>query len=138
VKGERDTMAHTMSIPDFVRNGWQEESKIQLLFNHLQRNKIKYRVIGTTLILFLSLADVAFASTGIDVGAKKLYKRIIGVGKWIIIIKGGIDTIKSGVDGDTPGIKTKLLGYSLTYASLWALPWLFDEIEKLFSEMEDA
>jgi hypothetical protein len=129
-------MAHTMSIPDFVRHGWREETAIDAFLAHLDRNKIKYRIVGTAIILFLGFVDVSYASTGIDVGAMKLYKRIINVGKWIIIIKGGIDTIKSGVDGDYPGVKTKLLGYGLTYASLWALPWLFGEIDKLFGEME--
>lgn len=129
-------MAHTMSIPDFVRYGWQEETFLKSLFSHLDRHKIKYRVVGTMIILFLGLSGAAHASTGIDVGAMKLYKRILSVGKWIIIIKGGIETIKSGVDGDTQGVRTKMLSYGLTYASLWALPWLFNEIDKLFGDLE--
>ncbi|NOU98414.1 hypothetical protein [Paenibacillus planticolens] len=129
-------MAHTMSIPDFVRNGWREETPINAFLAHLDRNKIKYRVIGTAIILFLGFADAAFASTGIDVGAKRLYVRLIGVGKWVIIVKGGIDTIKAVAEGDFQAGKKNFLGYVLTYAILWALPWAFDEVEKLFTEME--
>lgn len=132
-------MTQSMSIPDFVRHGWQEESMIQSFIAHLERNKIKYRIVGTAIILFLGVTGVSYASgAGIDAGANKLYKRIIGVGKWIIIIKGGIDTIKSAVDGDFANSKTKILGYVLTYAILWALPWAFGEVEKLFTEMEGA
>ena len=129
-------MAHTMSIPDFVRHGWREETPIDAFIAHLDRNNITYRVVGTAIILFLGFVDVSYASTGIDVGANKLYKRIISVGKWVIIIKGGIDTIKSAVEGDLASSKTKILGYVLTYAILWALPWAFNEVEKLFTEME--
>lgn len=131
-------MAKTMNISDFVRNGWQEETTIQKFIVHLERNKIKYRVIGMAIILFVGFESSAFASTGIDAGAKKLYTRIIGVGKWIIIIKGGMDVIKSSLDGDFMNSKTKVLGYVLTYALLWVLPWAFDEVEKLFSDMEGA
>ncbi|MGO4496448.1 hypothetical protein AB4114_11180 [Paenibacillus sp. 2RAB27] len=131
-------MAYTMSIPDFVRCGWQEETVIKKLLAHLNRNKIKYRVIGTAIILFVGLSGFAHASTGIDVGARKLYKQILSVGKWIIIIKGDIDTIKCGMDGDTTGVKSKMIGYSVTYASLWALPWLFNEIDTLFGDNLEA
>lgn len=125
----------TMSIPDFVRNGWQEETWIDSFISHLDRHKIKYRIVGTAIILFLGVADVSFASTGIDVGAKRLYTQLIGVGKWVIIIKGGMDTIKAVTEGDLQSTKTRFLGYLLTYAILWALPWAFDEVEKLFQEM---
>lgn len=131
-------MAHTMNIPDFVRYGWQEETMIHSLFAHLDRHKIKYRIIGTAIILFIGFSSIADASTGIDVGAKKLYKKILNVGKWIIIIKGAFDVIKCGMDGDGPGVKSKLISYSVTYASLWALPWLFNEIDNLFSDDLEA
>lgn len=128
----------TMSIPDFVRHGWQQERKIDVFLAHLERHKIKYRIIGTAIILFLGVSGIAFADTGIDKGAKKLYTQLIGVGKWVIIIKGGIDTIKAVTEGDFQSTKTKFLGYVLTYCILWALPWAFDEVEKLFKEMEGA
>ncbi|CAH1230617.1 hypothetical protein PAECIP111891_06699 [Paenibacillus allorhizoplanae] len=129
-------MTHTMSIPDFVRCGWQEETVMQKLLAHLNRNKIKYRVIGTTLILFVSFSGSTHASTGIDVGARKIYKQILSVGKWIIIIKGAIDTIKSASEGDFSSAKTRAFGYILTFFMLLALPWSFDQVEKLFTEME--
>jgi hypothetical protein len=132
-------MATTMSIPDFVRNGWREESTIRSFIVHLERHKIKYRIIGTVIILFLGFTDVSFASgTGIDVGAEKIYKKLINVGKWVIIVKGGIDTIKSVADGDHPAAKKNFLGYVVTYAILWALPWALSEVDKLFENMDTA
>lgn len=95
------------------------------------------KIAGITFVLLTALPDVSFAQgTGIDVGAKKLYVRLIGVGKWVIIVKGGIDTIKAVAEGDFQAGKKNFLGYVLTYAILWALPWAFGEVEKLFTEME--
>jgi hypothetical protein len=76
------------------------------------------------------------ASTGIDIGAEKVYKKLVNIGKWVIIIKGGIDTIKSVADGDMHGVKKNVLGYGVTYAVLWGLPWMMHEIEKLFEGLE--
>lgn len=128
----------TMSIPDFVRNGWQEERVIDTFLAHLNRHKIAYRIIGTTVILFIGLTDVTFAAsgTGIDAGANQLYKRVINIGKWVIIVKGGIETIKNAADGDFQSVKKGFLGYGITYAVLWALPWMMHEIEKMFESME--
>lgn len=128
-------MIKTMSIPDFIRYGWQEESKVDVFFAHLKRHKIKYRIIGTAIILFLGVSSVAFASTGIDAGAEKIYRKLINIGKWVIICKGGIETIKSAADGDFEQVKRGFLGYGVTYAILWGLPWMMEEIEKLFEDM---
>lgn len=128
-------MVKSMSIPQFVRHGWQEESLIESLLDHLKRHKIKYQVIGTTVILF-GVADTAFASTGIDEGAKRIYSKVINVGKWIIIIKAAIDTFKSVSEGDLTAAKKNFLGYVLVFAMLWALPWALGEVEKVFAELE--
>lgn len=95
------------------------------------------KVAGLTGIIFIWLSDTSFAAgTGIDVGADKVYKKLLGIGKWVIIFKGGIDTIKSVADGDLPAAKRNFLGYGVTYAILWGLPWMLKEIDKLFLEME--
>jgi hypothetical protein len=132
-------MTKTMSVPDFVRYGWHEEGVIQSFLAHLDRHKIKYRVIGTAIILFLGITDISFAaSTGMDVGAAKIYAKLINVGKWVIIVKGGIDTIRSVAEGDVNTAKKNFLGYVVTYAILWALPWALGEVDKLFTNMDTA
>lgn len=135
---------HTMSIPDFVRNGWQEDWMIDRVIAHCKRHRIKYQVVGFTLILFVGLADVSQAheavatfaqsGTGIDQAGKKLYQQLLSIGRWVIIFKGAIDTIKSVADGDFDKAKTRFLGYVITYVLLLGLPWAFDQIDKLAKE----
>lgn len=95
------------------------------------------RSAGLAFVLLTGIETSAFAAgnTGIDAGANELYKKIVNVGKWVIIVKGGMDTIKHVAEGDFQSAKKGFLGYLLTYALLWALPWGMDEIEKLFDQM---
>jgi hypothetical protein len=97
------------------------------------------KAAGLTFVLLTALPDVSFAAgTGIDVGAEKIYKKLLNVGKWVIIVKGGMDTIKSVADGDLPSAKKNFLGYVVTYAILWALPWALGEVDKLFENTDTA
>jgi hypothetical protein len=130
-------MQKTMSIPDFVRCGWQEESAISKFLTHLERHKIKYRVIGTAIVLFLGVTDISFAAdVGLDTAAEQLYKsKVLLIGKWIIIIKGAIDTIQKVVDGDFQAAKKNFLGYLMIYLILNALPWGMHQIDKIFEEV---
>jgi hypothetical protein len=133
-------MTKTMSIPDFVRSGWKEESKIDVFLAHLKRHKIKYQVIGTAIILFLGVAGTSFAmdpsSTGIDARASFLYKnKVLLIGKWVIIVKGAIDTIQKLVDGNFPEAKKNFLSYLMIYAILQGLPWGMDQIDEIFKEV---
>jgi hypothetical protein len=97
------------------------------------------KVAGVTCVLFFGLPDASFAAgTGIDAGATKIYAKLINVGKWVIIVKGGIDTIRSVAEGDVNTAKKNFLGYVVTYAILWALPWALGEVDKLFTNMDSA
>lgn len=96
-----------------------------------------FKAGGVTFILFAGLPDISFAAgTGIDVGADKIYKKLLNIAKWVIIFKGGIDTIKNVADGDLQAAKKNFLGYGVTYCILWGLPWMMKEIDKLFLEMD--
>lgn len=130
-------VTQTMSIPDFLRGAEWEDTTIRSIIAHFEKHKIKYRIIGTVVVLFLGLSDVTFAaSTGIDAGANKIYRKLVNIGKWVIIIKGAIDTLKSVSDGDLPATKKNFLGYGVTYLILLGLPWMMSEIEKLFQDMD--
>jgi hypothetical protein len=101
-----------------------------------------YKVIlvgGLTLVmLHTGLGSTAFAAgTGIDVGAYQIYKKLLLIGKWIIIVKGGIDTINAMVQGDHPAAKRGFLTYLVVYLILNGLPWAMGEIDTLFKEMQD-
>lgn len=133
-------MARTkvMSIPDFLRDGWREERTIDVVFAHMERHKVKYRVIGSTVVLFIGLSGVAFAAdtstAGIDKRANEIYHKILSVAKWVIVGKGAIDIIKHVSDGDLQAAKKGFLGYALVYGMLYALPWALDEIDHLFEK----
>lgn len=96
------------------------------------------RCAGLTIVLLAGLPDVSFAAggSGIDAGANKIYRKLLNVGKWVIIIKGGIETIKNVSEGDFGTAKKNFLGYMITYAILWALPWGMKQIDELFSELD--
>jgi len=97
------------------------------------------KVFGITFIVMAGLPNSTFAAaagTGIDAGADKVYKKLLLIAKWVIIFKGGIDTIKSVAEGDLAAAKKNFLGYGVTYAILWGLPWMMKEIDKLCMEME--
>ena len=72
------------------------------------------------------------AATGIDVGGRRMHAKIVGVGKWVIVIKGSIDCIQSVLNGDIQSAKRQFFGYLLCFAIMLALPWGLDEIEGLF------
>jgi hypothetical protein len=102
---------------------------------------IAVRAAGLSLVIMAALPEVteaasAVSGTGIDAGANAIYRKLINVGKWVIIVKGGIETIKNAADGDFQSVKKNFLGYGVTYGILWALPWMMAEIERLFTEME--
>ncbi|OMF54661.1 hypothetical protein BK138_16000 [Paenibacillus rhizosphaerae] len=95
------------------------------------------KVAGVTLVLLIGMPDVlhAASATGIDVAAEKIYKKLMNIGKWVIVIKGGIDTIQSAVQGDLQSAKKNFLGYLMVYVVLWALPWGLKQVDILFSDM---
>ncbi|MEK4355226.1 hypothetical protein MKX41_31025 [Paenibacillus sp. FSL R5-0475] len=93
------------------------------------------KVAGITLLLLIGLPDTSHAATGIDAVADKLYKKLLNVGKWIIIMKGGIDTIQSAIQGDVQSAKKNFLGYLLVYVVLWALPWGLKQVDVVFADM---
>ncbi|MEK3969424.1 hypothetical protein [Paenibacillus sp. FSL H7-0323] len=93
------------------------------------------KVAGITLLLLIGLPATSHAATGIDAVADKLYKKLLNVGKWIIVMKGGIDTIQSAIQGDVQSAKKNFLGYLLVYVVLWALPWGLKQVDVVFADM---
>jgi hypothetical protein len=125
-----------------------------IIIRHIERHKLIYRIGAITLTVLLGagglehvFADPGIASSissgsgitlggsGLDVGAHRLYARLVGIGKWIIIIKGAFDTISSTVQGDFVAARKSGLAYMLVYVILLGLPWAFGQIEVLFQGM---
>lgn len=127
-------MVQTMSIREFLHPAPNKQFK-EKLTKHLKKHKITYQIIGYTIVILVAGSGFVFAAGGIDAGAKKIYLKLVNVGKWVIIIKGAIDTINSVANGDFNSAKKQLMGYILIYALLFALPWGMDQVENVFQDM---
>lgn len=123
---------HSMSIGEFMSGSPKQENKIIVHFKKHGQTYIK--VAGLTTII-LTAPHFAFASTGIDIGAEKLYRKLINIGKWVIVFKGGFDILKYCGNGDFESAKKGFFGYVLTYLFLLGLPFLLDEVEGVFNSV---
>ena len=117
---------------------WSEVGRIGKTVVHpVVRHLKKYGAVYAQIIIyagviFFSPSDV-FAAGSLDASGNAIYKKIIGIGKWVIIIKGGIDTIQNVMGGDFDSAKKSFLGYLMVYGVLFALPWGMEQIETVFS-----
>lgn len=106
--------------------------------SHWEKYGFLYKVVGTTVIILVAGGsfDYVFAASALDAGANKVYYKLVEVGKWIIIFKGGIETIKAAAGGDFDTAKAAFFKYLITYLLLLGLPYGFNEIDKLFAELK--
>jgi hypothetical protein len=122
-----------MSISEFLH---REEVPFKTKFErHLKKYGTVYKVAGVTVILVAGIDATAFASSGIEIGAQHLYSKLLSLGKWVIIFKGGFDTIRHMVSGDFDAAKKGFLSYLIVYIFLFGLPWAMNEIDGIFKEM---
>jgi hypothetical protein len=127
----------SMTISQFMNPNYNTEKILDPLIRFLDKHKVVFRVVGVTLIIFSSgLLDTSvFAATGIDEGATKIYEKLINVGKWVIIIKGGWETINNTIKGDFDTAKKSFLQYLIIYVILLAFPWAMSEVDVLFRDI---
>lgn len=121
----------SMTIKEFMQRDFKDERKRKQ--KQLAIKITKVTVLGAG--IFLLNFDLVSANTGIDVAAQKIYSKVLLIGKWIIIVKGAIDTINHMVKGEADIAKKSFLGYLIVYIILQGLPWAMSEIDKLFLEM---
>lgn len=102
----------------------------------------KYTIIAVTVfatvLIFQDGTNFALAisgsnSSGIEVGGRELYSRLVSVGKWIIMAKGGFETLKHVTNSDYEGAKKVGISHLVIFALLIGMPYAFDMIEELFS-----
>lgn len=119
-----------LSIGEFFHR--EKEPFALKVERHFKKYGMIYKVAGVTIILLTGIGSDVFASSGIDKEANKLYTELLGIGKWIIIFKGGFDTLKSIGNGDFDSAKKSFFGYLLTYLFLLALPYGMEKIDTVF------
>lgn len=121
------------TVSEFLRKQEAEpfSAKVE---RHFKKYGRIYKVAGVTAVLIMT-GDVAFASSGIDIEARKLYRELIGIGKWIIVFKGGFDILKMIGSGDLDSAKKSFFGYLLTYLLLLGLPYGLDKVDDIFNSV---
>jgi hypothetical protein len=129
-------------LSDFMRTEIKpviapETSKVKVLRFIDENQATLWQGAGYAVVILFAGAgfETAFASGGLDEHAAKIYDKLLGVGKWVIVGKGGIETIKAVASSDLPAAQRNFLQYLLIYALLWALPWGMNEVENMFIEM---
>lgn len=128
----------TISFSQFINKDYNTSKIKDAIISHLKRHKIAYRIIGATIIIFASgILDPTLyaAGTGIDAGGIKIYHKLVNLGKWIIVIKGGWDTIQHTIKGDFDHAKKSFLQYLIVYVILLALPWSLNQIDSVFKDI---
>ena len=123
------------TISEFLRGNEPEPFSVKVE-RHLKKYGTVYKIAGVTIILLVGIGGTAFASSGIEAGAQALYMKLLSLGKWVIIFKGGFDTIKHMASGDFDAAKKGFLSYLIVYIFLFGLPWAMDEIDGIFKEMK--
>jgi hypothetical protein len=123
-----------LSISEFLHR--EKEPFQDKVERHFKKYGFVYRIVGTTIFVFAVSGgfDIAFAADGlIDKEGRTLYKElIIGMGRWLILGRGAWEIISAVLKQDFEGAKKNVIGYSIAYACLLALPHLFDKIDGLF------
>jgi hypothetical protein len=125
-----------MSVSQFLNR--KEEPFSAKVERHFRKYGTIYKVAGITVILIAGFDASVFASSGIDVEARKLYLELVKIGKWVIIFKGAIDIIKSLGEGDNAAAKKTFITSLLTFLILLGLPYGMDKIGEIFDSMSAA
>lgn len=127
----------SMSIREFMN---QEKKPVK---THFEKYGIYYKAAGISLI-FITTCDVSFAAGTLSIptagsmdpigpAARGLYSQLVNIGKWIIVFKGGFETIKSMGNGDVDAAKKNFFGYLLSYLFLLGLPYGMDKVDQVFN-----
>lgn len=123
----------SINFREFMSGGYKKPSTTEKVVAHLKNHRVVYTVAGYTVLCVLVGPHMSFAATdGIDKGAKSIYYTLARIGKWIIIIKGGWETINSAIKSDFDSAKKNFLSYGLIYVILLGFPWMMDQIDHLF------
>lgn len=122
----------TMTVKEFMNRDFKKERTA-----HKQKI-VKYSLTIGSAVIFagFGIPDLGFAASEIDAHAAQIYKKLLSVGKWIIIVKGAIETINNTLNGDSGSAKKSFLSYLVVYLMLKALPWAMNEVDAVFTGIE--
>jgi hypothetical protein len=120
------------SVSEFLHR--KEEPFSVKAKRHFKKYGFVYKAAGITTILLAS-GGTALAASAIEPEARKLYRELVNVGKWIIIFKGAIDILRALGDGDTGSAKKTFISSVLTFLILLGLPFGLDKVTAIFEKV---
>jgi hypothetical protein len=128
----------TINFSEFMRGDYKKPTVMQSTVKHVKEHKVVYTIAGYTVVCLVGAPHFGLAAGGGTVGAEKLYYQLCKVGKWIIIGKGGWETINSAVKSDYESAKKQFLSYLLIYVILLGLPYAMDKVDELFTGLSKS
>jgi len=129
-----------MTLSEIKRNH-RDDYNIEKFANYILKNNRLTKVVVvalavTIMILNWNMSHLAIATVangkGIDILGNKLLGLFKLYGKWILLVVCSLESIKSGVNGDSKKILSIVVKYLLIYLSLFLVPELFDMITASF------
>ncbi|NRD80253.1 hypothetical protein HPT25_23305 [Bacillus sp. BRMEA1] len=118
-------------------------SKSQKVIVHFKKNKKVYIRVGLmTASISLSVIHPAFAASGLGTGfddlGYQIYRQLLSIGKWVIIVKGGWDVIRATLSNDYVKAKKDFISYLLAYVFLLILPEAMDYADRVVKHVKLA
>jgi len=104
---------------------------------HLKKHGIKY-LQGGLIIGYIILIDpsVALGVETIEQTSDKFYRKVLGLGRAVILIKGGLEVVQHALSGDFQAAKKTILSYLGMYTLLLLLPYGLDQIDALIGGLK--
>ena len=104
---------------------------------HLKKHWIKY-LQGGLIVGYIILIDssVALGVETITETSDKFYRKVLGLGRAVILIKGGLEIVQHSLAGDFQASKKTALSYFGMYALLLLLPYGLDQIDSLIGGLK--
>lgn len=122
-----------------------EPTNAQKVVLHFKKNKHVYIRVGlmaTSLCLSVFHPALAATPTALDVAQNvangnwdidkqgyEIYRQLLGIGKWVIVVKGGWDVVRSTLSNDYDKAKKGFISYVLAYIFLLILPELMNRAD---------
>lgn len=128
----------TMTISEFLNKEYKnrKQSKYYVKTNEFiefynKHHVLIFRICLLTGALFFGAGwEFAFADEGLDERMSALYfDKFIGIIKWVIVGKGGWESVSRMLKEDFNGAKRSLIQYVILFALLLGLPYGLNEIE---------
>jgi hypothetical protein len=117
---------------EFMSGTYRRPTTLQAIAQHVERNKTAYRIGAAVVVLFLA-SDVSALASPLDDRASALYHdKLLGFGKWALIVRGGWGTIHKTMQEDFDGAKKHFISYLTIYLILLAFPWAMKEMDGIF------